>query len=192
VRKGAGAHVYAILFVILGLVLLAGYVVRTPSDHRVPAYQVTTARSLTADQPSVEVTDHAYFGRGPEPVWYNSRRSETSFRDAVIMVEDFLTRHYGGRVTVAIADDSLPLLIMEMPDYTTSRAKQVLCRVTKLLVKSGTLDGKEGIELQCEEQGSDGEGRFVNVCTRLEQARGLMCGSVSQTAFLRGTTIAQN
>ena len=55
---------------------------------------------------------------------------------------------------MAIADDHLPLLIMEMPDYSVSRAKQALCRVTKLLVKSGTLDGKEGIKKALDEHPS--------------------------------------
>jgi hypothetical protein len=110
----------------------------------------------------------------------------------VIMVEDLMRKCYRGQVTVAIADDELPLLIVEMPGYSVGQAKRVLCRVAELLARSGALDGKEGIELQCEEQGSDGEGRFITVCTRLEQARGLTRGSVSQTAFLRGATTAQN
>lgn len=191
-RKRAGAHVYVILLVILGLTLLAGYAVHTPSDHEVPAYRVIAAQAETAEGQHAANIDHAYFGRVSEPVWYNGRRTETSFRDAVIMVERLMTRCYRGQVTVAIADDELPLLIVEMPGYTVSQAKQALCRVAKVLVTSGVLEGKQGIELQCEEQGSYGEGRFISVCPRLEQARGLMRGSVSQTAFLRGTTTAQN
>jgi len=191
-RKDAGAHVYVTLLVILGLMLLAGYAIHTPSDREVPAYRVTAAQAETAPEQRTANLDHAYIGRASEPVWYNGHRTETCFRDAVIMVEDVMRKCYGGQVTVAIADDELPLLIVEMPGYSVGQAKRVLCRVAELLARSGALDGKEGIELQCEEQGSDGEGRFITVCTRLEQARGLMRGSVSQTAFLRGTTTAQN
>lgn len=191
-RKSAGTHVYVMLLVILGLVLLAGYAVRTPSDHQVPAYHVTAVQATTPDRQNTAIADHAYLGRRSEPVWYNGRRTDTSFRDAVIMVDTLMARGYRGQVTVAIADDDLPLLIVEMPGYTAMRAKQALCRIAKMLAKSGALESKQGIELQCEEAGSDGEGKFVNVYTRLEQARSLMCGSVSQTAFLRANMIAQN
>ena len=116
---------------------------------------------------------------------YNLARPQAGFNAVAQMVDELVARSFGGAVTVAVPDDELPLVVMEINNWSEARAKQALCFATKLLARAGALESTQGVELRCEEEGQGVEGRQLTLLARGFAARRFACGTLSTSRFLR-------
>ena len=116
---------------------------------------------------------------------YNLARPQAGFSAVAQMVDELAARSFGGAVTVAVPDDELPLVVMEINDWSEARAKQALCAAAKLLARAGALESKEGVELRCEEAGRGVEGPELTLLAHGFAAKRFASGLLSTTRFLR-------
>ena len=124
--------------------------------------------------------------------WYNQLRPEPTFNAVARMIDNCAAQSFGGAVTVAVPDDELPLLVMEIRGWNEVRAKQALCAAAKLLARSGVLSDGQGIELRCEEIGRGMEGRQLTLLAKCDAAKQFALGHLSSTRFLRLCELARN
>ena len=122
---------------------------------------------------------------------YNLARPQAGFSAVAQMVDELAVKSFGGAVTVAVPDEELPLLVMEISDWSEARAKQALCAAAKLVARAGGLEDKQGIELRCEETGRGMEGPQLTLLARGSAARRFAYGLLSTTRFLRQCEMAR-